>query len=31
MKEINIKKAKPGIYYRVNGDDIEPIDFVNYF
>lgn len=31
MKEINIKKAKPGIYYRVNGDDIVPIDFVKYF
>ena len=31
MKEINIKKAKPGIYYRVHGDDIEPIDFVKYF
>ena len=31
MKEINIKKAKPGIYYRVMDDDIEPIDFVKYF
>lgn len=31
MKEINIKKAKPGIYYRVWSDDIEPIDFVKYF
>lgn len=31
MKEINIKKAKPGIYYRVYDDYIVPIDFVKYF
>lgn len=31
MKEINIKKAKSGIYYRVHDDEIVPIDFVKYF
>lgn len=31
MREIDIKNAKPGIYYRVFDDDIVPIDFVKYF
>lgn len=30
-KEINIKTAKPGIYYRVFHDKIDKIDFVRYY
>lgn len=29
--EVNIKTAKPGIYYRVFVDKIDKIDFVRYF
>ena len=31
MKKVDIKNAKPGIYYRVFFDTIQKIDFVRYF